>query len=118
MKRSDPNEVRPDLGPLFAPRLREMSHSADPSTSTEAAARMVASGALGRGQRLALDLVTAHPGLTADELGGLACEVREELLHARLRVARRLSELRRAGLVYVNGKRDGLSTWAPGKETR
>jgi hypothetical protein len=107
----------PDLGPLFAPGARELAHVTDPQTSIAAAAEMVASGALGAHQRLALDLVRAHPGSTCPELAAHADvpDYRERRGDEAVRqlVGRRLNELMNAGLIRRDGKRDGCAIWWP-----
>lgn len=90
--------------------LRPRARRTDPSTSHEAAAAMLASGAIGRQAQDVLDAVRRWPGLTSLELGA-----RMEI--DRWAVARRLPELEGAGHVrrgearQVNGRRH--MTWWP-----
>lgn len=94
------------LVPSAIPRARRT----DPATSHEAAAAMLASGAIGRQAQDVLDAVRRWPGLTSLELGA-----RMEI--DRWAVARRLPELEGAGHVrrgearQVNGRRH--LTWWP-----
>lgn len=94
------------------PVPRGLSRRTDPETSRIAAARLVASGALGRQAQAVLDAVTRWPGSTAVELAGHA----EIDRHA---VSRRLPELQRRGQVRRGQPRDcrvngrPQSTWWP-----
>jgi hypothetical protein len=117
-QRPDPLEMAADLGPLFstAPRLRELAHTSDPSTSIRAAAEVSASGELSRARRLALAWVRRKPGCTAKELG-----LRAYVFYGfkdpewwRQRIGRRLNELLDAGLIRREGARDGCACWWPG----
>jgi hypothetical protein len=123
-QRPDALETRQDLGPLFTPRLRELAHTADPFTSVAAAAEVIASGKLRRDQEEALELVLAHPGSTAPELGAIACRPGEDPEHARQRIGRRLSELTnppggpgfkvgKGHHIERRGRRDGCACWWP-----
>jgi hypothetical protein len=114
--RPDPFETA-EVGTLFTPRLREMAHVTDPHTSVAAAAAVVASGTLGAHQRLALELVRAHPGSTCPELAVHAdvplYRARRGDEAVRQLVGRRLNELMSAGLIRRDGKRDGCALWWP-----
>lgn len=116
-QRSDPNEVNHDLGPLFAPRLRQMSHAGDPHTSVKAAAGVLGYG-LGAAQARALALIEEHPGSTTKELAAFGLRFPEDLEQARQRIGRRLSELLKAGAIHRRGERDGCALWWPGPEAR
>lgn len=77
---------------LFAdvPRAR----NSDPETSHLAAERIKATGALGKQQRVVLDLVREFPGCTSAELAKFhACQTGADFGQWRFRVARRLPEL-------------------------
>jgi len=86
----------------------------DPATSHQAARKVEATGAAGEQRALCLKAVHEHPGSTAAEIATFLNIER----HA---PSRRLSELRRGGLVYngeprrcrVVGSR--CMTWWPGK---
>ena len=76
------------------PRAR----TADPETSHEAAAKVMASGQLRESQRITLDTVTAHPGSTAVELAaalaGASCRgIARDRSWWRFELSRRLPEL-------------------------
>lgn len=80
--------VRPAL--IDIPRAA----AADPSTSHAAAARIKASGALGRQQRRVLDAVKRWPGSTSAELAEkIASLEQKHWAEVRALVARRLPEL-------------------------
>lgn len=72
--------------------------NADPVTSDMAAERIEASGRATAQRRAVMAAVLAHPGCTSAELAGFARMDR----HA---AARRLPELRKAGLVRNPGRR-------------
>jgi len=72
---------------------------------------------MGAHQRLALELVRAHPGSTCPELAAHAdlplARVRIGDEGIRQRIGRRLNELLAAGLIRRDGKRDGCACWWP-----
>lgn len=113
-RRADPLETD-NGGPLFAPRLREMSHTTDPHTSVKAAAGML-QGGLGEAQERALRLIEEHPGSTTKELAAFGLRFPEDLEQARQRIGRRLSELLKADVIHRKGERDGMSLWWPGPD--
>ena len=113
----DPNETRHADLPLFAPRLRELSHATDPGTSVRAAAKMLSTGNLGALQHAALAMVRAYPGRTPAELGEIehrGCKAPcAGVEWHRLRLHRRLSEVEKAEKVYRRGERDGCLLYWP-----
>lgn len=104
--------------PLFDARPEAMSGRTDPDTSRQAAARMVESGALGRHQQWALDLVRTFPGSTCPELANRAGDniIDGDVERLRQQCGRRLNELEKAGLIYREGTREGCSLWWPTNE--
>lgn len=89
--------ARPGNSPAKSCALVDVPRAAvaDPETSHLAAARIKASGALGEQQRHAIDLVTAHPGMTSAELADIAAG-RGDGHFARMRsqLGRRLADLK------------------------
>ena len=115
-QRPDPLETPADLGPLFAaPRLRELTHVADPHTSVAAAARASSGGEISHARRLALAWVRRHAGKTAKELGlrAFAFYGTNDPEWWRQRIGRRLNEVLALGLVRRGGERDGCACWWP-----
>jgi len=92
-----------------------LARTVHPATSKTAWRAMRGSEALGRMQGWALDMVTAHPGSTANDLARLA-----DCPDTRA-IPKRLRELERAGLIYDDGtlidpitRRAGVQWW-PGR---
>lgn len=83
------------------------ARNSDPATSHDAAKRVEESG-VATGQRgMCLRAVQNHPeGLTSKE-------VAKKAGLDRYQAARRLPELREAGLVVNDGERDGEQLWKP-----
>lgn len=104
-----------DAKPKSVSSIEALSHSGDPATSGEAAKQFQESGKLGLHQRTVLDGVRRCNGGTHSEIAALTPL-------DWLQVARRLSELARAGLIHRGGprlctiKHSRCSTWwvAPG----
>ncbi len=76
-----------------------IAHSADPSTSHEAARNITRSGKRGRGCEIVLALVKRWPSSTAIELFELATDAERRELKEAQRVRQRLTDLLAAGLV-------------------
>ncbi len=101
-QRSDPYEMGPqgplldllDEGPVPTPPRHKRG---DPWTSRESGDAMRGSRRLGQLQAEAHALVVAHPGLTAQEIAEI--DGHRDLV----RIARRLSELQRAGRIESRG---------------
>ncbi len=98
------------IGPLFDDPER-MARSYDPGTSHEAAAQHVRSGMAATQAAKVLAAVKSHPGCTSAELAQLSGLER----HA---AARRLSDLRRNGLVIRGSRKACSATGARGVSWR
>lgn len=123
---SDPAEVR-GAGPLFEPPVRHLVGRTDPPTSRRAAEAIVGSVKLGEHQRMALQLVRDHPGLTCPELAAIAAPTLPLVLARigiegiRQVIGRRLSDLTnppgplqvpgKPHLIMRRGTRDGCACW-------
>ncbi len=98
-----------DLDP--SPRLKGLGyavpnvHSGDPSSSSEAAASIEASGARERHAEIVLAMVRAMPGLTAVELWEAASKADRAELREMQRVRQRLTDLLHVGLVRQGDSR-------------
>lgn len=77
-----------------------LAHKGDPQTSRRAAVRLVESGAHAAQSRIVLAALKAHPGLTSKQLA-------EQANLDRYTVARRLPDLRKAGLVRCEDAKPG-----------
>ena len=77
---------------------RSLTHRTDPQTSEAAARDLIQSGRLGEQQEQVLKLVRTYPDSTSAELAKFGRLERHI-------PARRLSELKRKGLVKVSGQR-------------
>ena len=82
---------------LFTPATH-LARAGGPETSREAAEELEASGALGRMEQLALNLISMNPGLTAYEL-------EKNHGYERGQLSKRVSTLVRRGLVFHGKKR-------------
>lgn len=100
-------------------RVKRMSHSHDPLTSKQAASKHVRSGKAGIHRGIVLRLVQSHPGRTAVELWRLADESDRATLKEKQEVRRRLTDLKRDGLVVQGRPRpctaagSTMVTWNP-----
>lgn len=87
-------------------RPEELARSEDPETSHEAAAWLIESGALGRGQKTAYVGICSAPGCVAGEL---------ELITHYPGIWKRVNELHKKKLIYYGEKR---TFWGTGRPQR